>query len=208
MFSCAPVCLQIFRSLRMRRISNASQAHSLISPASLRLLTTGLMICPTTSTGMCSESPCNVLCMNLNECQIIETFLVFAGQKGVNCLYRRPTEELCFTSAHFLRWTFTCMWKYTSRWWSAAPATPCTNGPSVSKITVRKVLLKYSTKRQKRPIRHEHVREWCLCYNFCIFCLADISIINNSTWSGLSEVERKKCVLWVFICPLICPFCL
>lgn len=126
----------------MRRISNVSQAHSMISPASLRLLTTGLMICSTVSAGVCSKSTCNVLHMNLKECQIIETFWVFTGPKGVNCLYRRLTRELCSTSAHFLPWTFSCMWKCTSRLWSAAPTPPCANGQSVSKITVRNVLFK------------------------------------------------------------------
>lgn len=28
------------------------------------------------------------------------------------------------------------------------------------------------------------------------------------TWSSLSGVDRKMCVLWVFSCPLICLFCL
>lgn len=68
--------------------------------------------------------------------------LVFTGLKCVNCLYRGPMKELCSTSAHFLRWTFTCLWKYTSRLWSATPTLPCTIGPSVSKITVRKVFSK------------------------------------------------------------------
>lgn len=67
-------------------------------------------------------------------------FRVFTGPKSVNCLYRRPTVEPGFTSAHFLPWMLSCMWKWTLRWWSAAPTLTCTIGPSVSKISVRNVL--------------------------------------------------------------------
>lgn len=119
----------------------------MISPATLRRQTTGLMICSTGSAGMCGEAACvnGAARQGARLLKLCFSPRDLAGPKGVTCLCGRPERERSSTSAHFLPWTFSCTWKCSWRLWSAAPTPTCTHGASVWKITVRNVLLRPNT---------------------------------------------------------------
>lgn len=126
--------------------------------------------------------------------QIVETVLSprdLAGPKGVSCLCRRPKGERSSTSALFLPGTFSCTWKCSWRWWSAAPTHTCTRGPSVWKITVRNVLLGSNT-----------LNIFYTSHFLCSRCH------HGKQWPPFRFVGGRRIdpsVLWVFICPLIHP---